>query len=110
LSRRRNNGWPPTGFGSRLRELREQRALKQGELALRAGLNPFTLSKLERGLQEPAWPLVLAVARALGVDVNAFVVDTPAELEDSPAEAREANSPRSVRKPAKGKKRPRKRG
>jgi len=47
--------------------------LSQRELAKEAGCNANTLAKLERGEQEPAWPLVLALARALGVEVTAFV-------------------------------------
>ena len=35
----------------------------------------MTLAKLERGVHEPAWPLVLTLARALGVEVAAFVVE-----------------------------------
>jgi hypothetical protein len=31
-----------------------------------------TIAKLERGEHEPAWPLVLALADALGVDCTAF--------------------------------------
>jgi transcriptional regulator with XRE-family HTH domain len=66
-------GWPPTGFGKRLKALREAQGLTQDELAASAGCNKFTISKLERGLQEPAWPLVLALARVLGVKVGEFV-------------------------------------
>ncbi len=76
----RQGGWPPTGFGSRLRVLREAAGLSQRELAERAGCNQFTVAKLERGLQEPAWPLVLALGEALGVTCLQFVnkqVDEP---------------------------------
>ena len=79
------NGWPPSGFGPRLRELREGKGLSQGQLAQVAGCNVFTVSKTERGTQEPAWPLVLALARALGVEVGAFVVNgEQAEAEPVP--------------------------
>ena len=36
------------------------------------------VAKLERGLQEPAWPLVLALARALGVTCQDFVGEATA--------------------------------
>ena len=77
----KQGGWPATGFAARLRAVREQGGLSQRQLAERAGCNVFTLSKLERGTQEPAWPLVLALARALGVDCTAFqpAGDEPAE-------------------------------
>jgi len=52
----------------------------------------FTISKTERGLQEPAWSLVLALAGALGVEVGAFVANgTPA-----PQEARPRGRPRKA--------------
>jgi len=65
--------WKPTGFGAILRELRVTRGLTQQNLATAAGCHLITVSKIERGTQEPAWPLVLAFAEALGVDVNVFV-------------------------------------
>ncbi len=71
----KRGGWPPTGYGNQLRQLREQAGIPQADLAERAGCHPMTVAKLERGVQEPAWPLVLALAKALGVDVTAFVVE-----------------------------------
>jgi transcriptional regulator with XRE-family HTH domain len=70
-------GWEPTGFGANLRKVREEKGLSQRELAVTAECNANTIAKLERGEQEPAWPLVLALAKALGVDCTAFNV-TPA--------------------------------
>jgi DNA-binding XRE family transcriptional regulator len=46
-------------------DLRTEAGLSQRELAERAGCNVFTVNKLERGVQEPAWPLVLALANPL---------------------------------------------
>src|SRR5256885_1074883 len=72
----------PTGFGSRLRQLREAAGLSQAQLAERAGLHLHGLTKLEQGAREPAWATVLAVAEALGVDVAEFAkpaAETPAE-------------------------------
>jgi transcriptional regulator with XRE-family HTH domain len=83
----RQGGWPATGFAGRLRAVREQAGLSQRQLADRAGCNVFTLSKLERGTQEPAWPLVLALARALGVDCTAFQ-PTGEEPAEKPARPR----------------------
>jgi hypothetical protein len=39
----------------------------------------FTVAKLERGVQEPAWPLVLALAKALDVNCLAFTDETNTE-------------------------------
>ena len=68
--------WQPSGFADRLRVLRESAGLTQAELAERAGCFPLTVSKLERGVQEPAWPLVLALANALNVPCDAFRADS----------------------------------
>lgn len=61
-----------TGFGGRLKGLREAAGLSQQALADRAGLNVFGVAKLEQGQREPAWSTVLALAAALGVTCEAF--------------------------------------
>src|SRR5262249_28754620 len=61
-----------TGFGQRLKALRESAGLTQVQLAKAAGLNRFGLAKLEQGVGEPHWPTVLALANALGVSCEAF--------------------------------------
>jgi transcriptional regulator with XRE-family HTH domain len=63
----------PTGFAHRLKALREAAGLTQEQLAERTGLYKFSIAKLEQGVQEPSWPTVLALAKALGVDCRAFV-------------------------------------
>ena len=68
----RPGGWPKSGFAGRLKELRGRAGLSQRDLAERAGCHYMTISQLERGAQEPAWPLVLALAKALGVSCEAF--------------------------------------
>jgi transcriptional regulator with XRE-family HTH domain len=55
-----------------LKRLREARGLTQQELGWQSGCHAMTIAKLERGVQEPAWPLVLALAKALGVSCEAF--------------------------------------
>src|SRR2546421_7448432 len=69
--------WEPSGFAGRLQLLRERAGLTQAELAERAGCFPLTISKLERGVQEPAWPLVVCLAHALDVSCDAFRTDLP---------------------------------
>ena len=91
MPKAKRDGWPASGFGERLRVLREAKGLSQAQLADDAGVNVFTISKTERGLQEPAWPLVLALAGALGVEVGAFVVNGAA-----PQEARPRGRPRKA--------------
>lgn len=69
----RHGGWPATGFAARLRALRERAGLSQAELGHQAGIHPQTITKLEAGVIEPGWPVVLLLARALGVtDLNLF--------------------------------------
>jgi DNA-binding XRE family transcriptional regulator len=69
----KQGGWPATGFGDRLKTLREEADISQQALADAAGCHRFTISKLERGEQEPAWPLVLAICEALDLDPTAFL-------------------------------------
>lgn len=88
----KQGGWPPSGFGQRLRTLREQAGLSQAQLADAAGCNRFTIAKMERGLQEPAWPLVLALCKALGVECTAFTKSLAAV----PAEPRPRGRPRKA--------------
>lgn len=79
-----DNGWPPSRFGEALKRERARAGMSQQALADAAGCHKFTVSKLERGAQEPAWQLVLALARALGCGVEAFVVvDAEAETKES---------------------------
>jgi XRE family transcriptional regulator, fatty acid utilization regulator len=68
----RQGGWPASGFGGRLRALREAAGLTQLQLGDRAGCHTMTIAKLEAGTQEPAWPLVLQLADALGVSTEEF--------------------------------------
>jgi transcriptional regulator with XRE-family HTH domain len=71
----RHGGWPPTGFGGRLKELRTTAELTQQQLADAAGVAQSMITKLERGLSEPAWPVVLALAEALSVNLEVFRAD-----------------------------------
>jgi len=61
-----------TGFGARLKELREAAKLSQAQLAEQAGMNVFGIAKLEQGQREPSWATVQSLAKALGVDCTAF--------------------------------------
>jgi transcriptional regulator with XRE-family HTH domain len=62
-------------FASRLRQLRDQAGWSQAELARRAGLHREGVGQLERGVREPAWATVQALARALEIEVTAFVIE-----------------------------------
>ena len=70
-------GWAPSGFWAVLKALREAQGLSQGQLARKAGCHLATVARLEQGTQEPAWPLVLLLAKGLGVTPDAFLVEDP---------------------------------
>lgn len=80
----------PSGFAGQLRVLREAAGLSQKELAERVGCSLSVVQKLEQGLQEPTWPTVLALAKALGVSCEAFISPESAES----AEPRKPGRPR----------------
>jgi transcriptional regulator with XRE-family HTH domain len=70
----RKGSWPPTGFAQRLQELRQAAGLTQRQLAARTeGIYFMTISRMERAENEPTWPMVLTLARALGVSVLDFL-------------------------------------
>ena len=54
--------------GSKIRRLREERALNQTELAERAGITAVHLGKIERGESYPRPRTRRRLAEALGVD------------------------------------------
>jgi transcriptional regulator with XRE-family HTH domain len=82
-------------FAARLKELRENAGLTQGQLAEKAGLSKGGIANLEQGIREPSWGTVQALAAALGVDCLAFT--------SPPADAGKVPSPRG--RPAKAAKR-----
>jgi len=54
-------------YADGLRQLRETAGLTQLELAVRAGLTPATISRLENGHQSPTLVTAEALARALDI-------------------------------------------
>lgn len=50
-----------------IRQAREARGLTQGQLAFRAGTSQQTISRLERGDEEPTWGRLRALLLALGM-------------------------------------------
>lgn len=85
-----------TGFGVRLRALREAAGLSRADLAARAGMAVSGLVKLETGAREPSWSVVLDLARALVVEPGAFVYEgappePPVRLRGRPRKPRTAD-------------------
>lgn len=58
------------GFGTRLRQLREERGLTQVELARAAGTTWMQISRYERDLHLPAADKLAALARVLRVSAD----------------------------------------
>jgi transcriptional regulator with XRE-family HTH domain len=61
-----------TGFGERLKYLRQAAGFSQQSLATATGLSVFGVAKLEQGAREPGWATVLVLADALDVTPNDF--------------------------------------
>ena len=55
-------------IGTQLRAAREQALLTQQELALRAGVQQLTISRIETDKVEPRYRTIRKLAKALGVD------------------------------------------
>jgi len=60
---------PQPALGAAIRELRAKRGATQEEVAQGAGITVAHLSKIERGLTNPTWGTVEAIAAALGVSI-----------------------------------------
>jgi transcriptional regulator with XRE-family HTH domain len=94
-----------TGFGAKLKSLREARSMTQQQLADAAGMNKFGLAKLEQGVTEPYWPTVVKLATALGVDCTAFAVAPPLPVTSpAPTGAPVTAAPKGKTNTGKGKK------
>lgn len=75
-------------IGEKIRELREQQGLTQGQLAREADLSQGYLSQLEMGeVKNPSASVLFQIARALKIDVNVLFVaagyKTARELENT---------------------------
>jgi transcriptional regulator with XRE-family HTH domain len=57
-------------LGRLIRRLRKQRNLTIEELAGEAGIHTTYLSAIERGLRNPSWNVVGAIAEALEMDIS----------------------------------------
>jgi transcriptional regulator with XRE-family HTH domain len=73
---------PDPSLGRVLRRLRKERGLSQEDLAFSSGVMVSALSRVERGLSEPVWGHVQALARAL--DVSLGELGAAVEQEHSP--------------------------
>lgn len=58
---------PQPAVGAAIRALRDKKGATQETVAQDAGITVAHLSKIERGLTNPTWGTVAAIANALGV-------------------------------------------
>jgi transcriptional regulator with XRE-family HTH domain len=56
-------------FGEKLRQLRREHGLSQGELADRAGINRSYLSMVENGHSSPTYEVIEKLARGMGISL-----------------------------------------
>lgn len=61
------------GFGARLRAIRHQRALTQGQLGLKVKLPAGTISRYERGCTSPSLLVLLRLRKALHVTLDYLI-------------------------------------
>jgi transcriptional regulator with XRE-family HTH domain len=66
---------PVVHIGERLRRLREQRALRQEDLARLAGIGKNTVNRLEKNHTEPHMTTIRKLADALGVEPRELLDD-----------------------------------
>jgi DNA-binding XRE family transcriptional regulator len=96
----------PTGFGQRLKELREAAGLTQQELAEKVGFHKLSIAKLEQGIREPTWSSVKALGEALGINCDEF--SRPASSVCDPRRGRPPKPKRETTAPKRPRGRPRK--
>ena len=60
-------------IGAQLREARERALLTQEELATRAGVQPFTISRIETNKVEPRFRTIRKLAIALGIEPQSLI-------------------------------------
>jgi Zn-dependent peptidase ImmA (M78 family)/DNA-binding XRE family transcriptional regulator len=68
-----------TAVGARIRDLREQSGMTQGELAARVAKSQAAVSLWEAGRRSPALEELFAVAGALGVEPSSLLQGAPAD-------------------------------
>jgi putative transcriptional regulator len=72
-------------LGERIRQEREQRGMSQAELARRIGVSKNTMNMIEESkITDPRFSRVLAIARQLGMSLDALARGTDPPAPDKP--------------------------
>lgn len=61
-------------YGQRIAALRERRGMTKAELAIKAGLSPSLITKIEKGENKPSLDSLEALCNVLGISVKEFFV------------------------------------
>ena len=56
-------------IGAAIRSLRKKRKMSIEALAAEADMHPYSVSRIERGEQNPSWITLVSLADALGADM-----------------------------------------
>ena len=87
-------------IGARVRAAREQRGMKQAELARRLGCSVNALSMLERdGINDPRASRIIGIAEVLQVSAD-YLLGLPDRRADTTPHAQEPVKPQRSRKAA----------
>lgn len=84
------------GIGIRIRDLRKSQGLSQAELGRRIGLSQKAVTSYERETREPSVKTIKALAKVLGVTVEALFGESRKQ-EPAPKPERVAKNKRSVK-------------
>jgi transcriptional regulator with XRE-family HTH domain len=79
---------PQPALGRVVKQLRDERDLKQYELATAADVDPSVISHLELGHSNPAWGTIKRIAAGLGVSVSDLAIQAEAIERKEQAAAR----------------------
>lgn len=75
-------------IGNRIRELRQKVGLSGRALAIKVGLDPSQINKIEHNINKPSLDALEKICTALGITLSEFFSDTQ-EQEPLPPEVRQ---------------------
>ncbi len=78
---------PDPALAAVLKRRRRQRGITQENLAFQADLTISAMSRIERGLSNPTWTSVQAIAEALGIELDELGAAVKTEQHQAPTQA-----------------------